>query len=213
MINTLIVCDNNDVEVGDFFNRCKIKTEKKIATSKLQFEKNEVTRNAVFEMLVPMFANRINSKPFLFVSYSHGSENELLKNGTTPFISTDYEVKCLKNSIAFCYACKAGKNLGKELCKNDTLCFIGYDNDVIIQKYFGAENSFIECATIGIEYFIDGNSTGQTLKLIKDRYTKFIDDFYLKDMLTATLFMQNRDALILHGDSEVTINDLCLAQK
>ena len=208
MINALVVCDDHDIEVGDFFNKCRTKTGKIFTTFKLQIEKTEVAGNMVFEMVVPMLANNINSKPFLFVSYSHGSENELLKNGTTPFISIDYEVKCLKNSVAFCYACKAGKNLGKELCKNGTLCFIGYDEDVTIQTYFGAEDSFIESATIGVKFFVEGYSTGQTLKLIKDIYTKFIDDFYLKDMLTATLFMHNRDALILHGNSELTINDL-----
>ncbi len=208
MINALIVCDDNDIEVGDFFNKCRAKTEEIFITSKLQFEKTRVTGNMVFEMVVPMRANIINSKPFLFVSYSHGTENELLKNGITPFISVDYEIKCLKNSIAFCYACKAGKNLGKELCKNGTLCFIGYNQDVTIQTYFGAEDSFVESAVCGIQFFIEGNSTGQTLELIKEKYTKFIDDFYLKDMLTATLFMQNRDALVLHGDSELTINDV-----
>ncbi len=208
MLNTLIVCDDNDIEVGDFFNKCRIKTEKIFATSKLQIEKTVVSGNMVFEMVVPILANNINSNPFLFVCYSHGSENELLKNGITPFISMDYEVECLRNSIAFCYACKTGKNLGKALCENGTLCFIGYNEDVTIQTYFGAEDSFIESATIGIEFFLKGNSTGQTLKFIKERYTSLIDDFYLKDMLTATLFMQNRDALILHGSSELTINDL-----
>ncbi len=210
MINTLIVCDDNDIEVGDFFNKCRTKTVDLLTSSKHQFEKTVVAGNMAFEMVVPMNTNIINSKPFLFVSYSHGSEDELLKNGITPFLSIDYEVESLKNAFAYCYACKAGRNLGIELCENGALCFIGYNENVTIQTYFGAEGSFVECAICGVQFFIEGNSSGQTLIMIKEKYTSFMDDFYIKDMLTASLFMQNRDALVLHGDSELSINDLNL---
>ncbi len=208
MINTLLVCDNNDIGLGDFFEKCRIETDRIFNASKHQFESIVVSGNAIFEMVVPINAKSINSNPFLFASYSHGSDSELLKSGITPFLSVDYEVDCLNNSIAYCFACKAGKSLGKVLCENGTLCFIGYTENVTIQKYFGAEDAFIECAVCGIQSFIGGNTTGQMLDSIKEKYTEYIDEFYPKDMLTATLFMKNRDALILHGDSELTIGDL-----
>ena len=207
MIKTLLVCDNKDVKAGDFFEKCRIRTNILLAKHNLQSALTEVKGHVLFDMVVPMYANCMNSNPFLFFSFSHGSENELLKDGTTPFISLNHELKCLNNAIAFCYACKAGKNLGIELSKNGTLCFIGYNATVTIQIYFGAENSFVESAICGIQFFLEGNSTGKTIKMIKDRYTDFVDDFYLRDMLTATLFMQNRDALVLYGNSELTITD------
>ncbi len=208
MINTLLVCDNEDTELGNFFEKCRLETDRIFNASKHQFESIEVSGNAIFELVVPNKAKAINSNPFLFVSYSHGSESELLKRGITPFLSVDYEVGCLKNAIAYCYSCEAGRNLGKELCKNGALCFIGYSENITVQQFFGAEDAFIECAVCGIQAFIDGNTTGQMLELIKEKYTGCIDDFYSKDMLTATLFMQNRDALIIHGDSGLTISDL-----
>ncbi|RLD61986.1 MAG: hypothetical protein DRJ05_01365 [Bacteroidetes bacterium] len=207
MINALLVCDNNDSNLGDFFEKCKVETERLLASSDFEFNNIEVSGNAVFEIAVPMNANAINSNPFLFVSYTHGSENELLKNGNNPFLSIDNNVDSLKNSFAYCYACKAGRNLGKEFCANGSLCFIGYKEDVTVQKFFGAEDAFIECAVCGIEALVEGNTTGQALIRMKEKYTECIDDFYLRDMLTATLFMENRDALVLHGDTELTIED------
>jgi len=208
MINTLLVYDNNDQSLGDFFEKCKVETEKLLDSSNFDFNCNDISGNATFEIAVPMNAKSINSNPFLFVSYTHGSENELLKNGNTPFLSTTYEVVALQNSIAYCYACKAGKNFGKEICENGALCFIGYKENITVQKYFGAEDAFIECAVCGIKTLIEGNTTGEVFSSMKEKYTECIDVFYLKDMITASLFMENRDALILHGDTELTINNL-----
>ncbi|MDU9049997.1 MAG: hypothetical protein Q3M30_14205 [Candidatus Electrothrix sp. Rat3] len=208
MINTLLVCDNNDNELGGFFKKCHDKIKIILDSSECQFNTIPITGNSSFEMLVSINADAINSEPFLFMSYSHGSENELLQNGVTPFLSTVNGIDCLKNSFAYCYACKAGGVLGKELCKKGALCFIGYSQNITIQFYFGAEDALIECATCGIKVFVDGKTTGQTLKTIKEKYTKCVDEFYLKDMFTASLFMQNRDALVLHGDSELMISDI-----
>lgn len=208
MINALLVCDNNDSNLGDFFEKCKIETERLLASSDFEFNTIEISGNAAFEIAVPMNANSINSNPFLFVSYTHGSEDELLKNWNNPFISIDQNIDSLKNSFAYCYACKAGKNLGKQLCANGSLCFIGYKENVTVQKYFGAEDAFIECAVCGIEALVEGNSTSQTLNIMKEKHTEYIDDFYLRDMLTASLFMDNRDALVLHGNNELTINNI-----
>jgi len=208
MINAILVCDNNDSNLGDFFEKCKVETERLLTSSDFEFNNIEISGNAAFEIAVPMNANSINSNPFLFVSYTHGSENELLKNGNNPFLSIDNNLDSLKNSLAYCYACKAGKILGEELCLKGTLCFIGYKENVSVQKFFGAENAFIDCAVYLIKALIEGNTTGQTLDLMKEKYTEYIDDFYLRDMLTATLFMDNRDSLILHGDSELSIDNL-----
>ncbi|MDP2237851.1 MAG: hypothetical protein Q8J88_15580 [Bacteroidales bacterium] len=207
MINALLVCDKNDSSLGNFFEKCKFETVRLLDSSDFEVKNIEISGNAAFEVAIPLITNSINSNPYLFVSYTHGTENELLKNGNNPFISIDLNIDSLKNSFAYCYACKAGKNLGKELCANGALCFIGYKENVTIQKYFGAEDAFIECAVCGIEALVEGSTTGQALIMMKDKYTECIDDFYLKDMLTATLFMENRDALVLHGNTGLTIED------
>jgi hypothetical protein len=190
-----------------FFEKCMIETESLLVSSNFEVNSFKVSGNAAFDIAVSMISNSINSYPFLFVSYTHGSEDELLKNGNNPFISIDNNVDSLKNSLAYCYACKAGKNLGRELCANGSLCFIGYKDNVTVQKYFGTEDAFVECAVCGIKALVEGNTTGQALIMMKEKYTECIDDFYLKDMLTATLFMENRDALVLHGNMELRIED------
>ncbi len=208
MINTLLVCDSNNATLGDFFEKCQTVTEQLLTSSDLEINCISISGNVAFNLAVPMNANSFNNNPFLFISYTHGSESELLQNGNTPFLSTTYETESLNNSIAYCYACKAGVEFGKAICETGALCFIGYKENATIQKFFGAEDSFIECATWGIKALIEGNTTGQALSEMKEKHTECIDEFYPKDMLTASIFMENRDALVIHGNSELTLNDM-----
>lgn len=207
MINTLNICDCNDEELGSFFRLCVDKTVGFFNNSDREFNIDEISGRAVFEILVPIRANFYNNSPYLFTSYSHGSKTELLQGGDVPFISENVENDCLKNSFSYCFACEAGAVLGDTLCKQEVLSFIGYNDVVKIQKYFGAESSFVDCAVSGIQKFIEGCTTEETLKCMKDKYTECIDEFYGKDMIVSTFFMDNRDALVLHGNKNLTIHD------
>lgn len=203
MINTLIVSDTKDQDLGNFFKNCKQKSDKILDSNK--FEKAIIEGDKAFEVLLPLKANNFNSKPFLFVNYSHGSDEQLLQNGTNEYLSLATNIECVKNAFVYCYACKAGKTLGKEMCNNGALCFIGYNADVIIQKYFNAEDAFVDCAICGLESFANGATTKQVYNNLKDKHTNCIDEFYVGDMLTASLFMQNRDALCIYGDENLNI--------
>lgn len=205
MIKTLIVSDTKDSDLGDFFESCKQQSDLILDSSK--FEKAIIDGNKAFEVLLPLKVNNFNSKPFLYVNFSHGSEDKLLQNGTYEFLSSSTNTGCAKNAFVYCYACKAGKILGKEICNNEALCFIGYCEDIIIQEFFNAKDAFVDCATCGLQSFVNGNTSKQVFDSIKEKHTKYIDEFYMRDMLTATLFMQNRDALCIYGDLGLSVNN------
>jgi len=207
MINSLLVCDTSDTHIGSFLEKCKIQTLEILNSVKNIFQIDEISGKIVFDIIVPLKAKSYNNSSFLFISYTHGSKTELLQNGITPFISDKIETACLKNSFSYCFACKAGSILGKTICNIGALSFIGYNKAINIQKYFGAEDYFIDCAVSGIKAFIEGKTTEDVLKYIKEKYNESIDEFYQKDMLTSSLFMDNRDALVLHGNKKLTIND------
>lgn len=207
MINALIISDTKDAELGNFFQECKEKTE--LILDPERFNKITIDGKVVFNILLPLKANNLKAKPYLFINYSHGSDDQLLQNGNEEYLSLNTNIDCLKNTFIYSFACKSGKILGKYLCDEaGSLCFIGYEQDIIIQEFFSAREAFIECATFGLTAFVNGATTKNVYTSIKENYTKHIDEFYLKDMPTASLFMINRDALCIYGDKDLTINNL-----
>lgn len=209
MINTLLVYDNNDSVLGDFFEDCSILTQAHLSP-KGDFNIDTVSSRALNEVAISIKTNRLNVNPFLFISYSHGSENELLKNGSTPFVSSTKNHTCFVNSFSYCFACSSGKDLGKILVDNGSRCFVGYSKAVFVQLFFNAKQHFVECATHGIKSFIDGKTIHESITEMKNKYTEKIDEFYLSDMLTASLFLHNRDALISHGNTSLKRDDFLL---
>lgn len=204
MINTIIAYDNTDTDLGEFFEKCATKT-KEFADS--SFNIIEINSQSLNDLYFQIKTDSVNKKAFLFISYTHGSETELLKNGITPFISDSINTTCLKNSISYCFACNAGKKLGQVLINNGAKAFVGYKEEVKIQKFFNAFNSFIDCATSGIIFFFNGDDLLSSIRKMKNKYTDCMDQFYLKDMLTASWFMEQRDSLILLGNHKLTIYD------
>lgn len=205
MINALIVSDTKDPELGNFFQECKEKTELILDSEK--FNKITIDGKAVFNILLPLKANNFKAKPYLFINYSHGNDEQLLQYGNEEYLSLTTNIECLKNAFVYSFSCKTGKILGKYLCDNaGSLCFIGYKEDLIIQEFFYARDAFIDCATCGLSAFSNGATTKQVYTSIKEKYTEYIDEFYMKDLPTASLFMINRDALCIYGDENLTLN-------
>ena len=209
MIKTLLVYDNKDANLGDFFEDCFSNSNTHLAACP-DIEIDSINSRALNELTILLKTSSLNNNPFLFISYSHGSENELLQNGYVPYVSETINHTCLKNSFSYCFACHTGKKLGKTLVDNGTKCFIGYNNEVYIQLFFNAKPHFVECATHGLKSFIEGKSIEKTIVDMKEKYTEKIDEFYIKDMLTASLFLHNRDSLVYYGNSSMVIEDFII---
>ena len=207
MINAILTYDNRDEKLGDFFDLCATKTKDSIADDINLYEINSQSLN---ELTIQFRTETLNQYPFLFISFTHGTETELLKDGAIPFLSVTLNHEKLINSLSYCFACSAGKKLGIFLIENGALGFVGYNKDVTIQIFFDAMSSFVDCATCGIIYFINGMSLADSIALMKVKYTECMDSFYLRDMIIASSFMENRDALVLFGNSELTIKDFII---
>lgn len=204
MINTIIAYDNADPDLGAFFEKCATKTKENTDSS---FNIIEINSQSLNDLNLQLKADTVNDKAFLFISYTHGSETALLKNGIAPFISDSINVTCLKNSFSYCFACNAGKKLGQALIDNGAIAFVGFNDEVKIQKFFNAFHCFIDCATSGIIFFFNGDDLANSIRKMKAKYTDYLDQFYLKDMLTASWFMEQRDSLVLFGDKNTSILD------
>jgi hypothetical protein len=204
MINTILAYDERDVILGEFFDLCAIKTKDSISDGVNLIEINSQSLN---DLTIQFKTEALNSKPFLFITFTHGSESELLKSGSIPFLSTTINEKGLKNSLSYCFACNSGKELGHTLIENGALAFVGYKEEVTVQKFFDALDSFVECATCGLKYFFSEMSLANSISLMKEKYTDCMDRFYSRDMIIASSFMENRDALVLLGKKDLAIKD------
>lgn len=204
MINTILTYDSLDSELGDFFASC---AEKIIAATSADYNLVDIHGRQLNEAAIQITGNGMGQNPFLFISYSHGSDTELLRNGETPILSLAKDIGWLKGSSAFCFACYSGKELGPALIRNGAISFVGYNSQIKIQKYFCALESFIECAVSVVKYFLSGLKLQDSFNKSKEDYTKCVDHFYTIDVVVATFFIEDRDAMVLLGKKNISIRE------
>lgn len=204
MINTILIYDNLDADLGDFFHQCAFYTRNFTNES---YNIIELSNNNLNELNFQLKTSLINTESFLCISYTHGSETELLSLARIPFLSEQINISSLQNSFAYCFACHAGKKLGHSMVKNGALAFVGFTDELKIQVFFNAYDRFISCATSGIKYFFKGMSIYESVINMKNEYTTCIDDFYEIDLIVASCFMEHRDALVILGNPSLQITD------
>jgi hypothetical protein len=204
MINTLLIYDNLDADLGDFFDQCALYTRNFTNES---YNIIELNNNNLNELNFQLKTSLFNTDNFLCISYTHGSETELLSLARIPFLSEQININAVQNSFAYCFACHAGKQLGYSMVNNGALAFVGFKDELKIQVFFYAFDRFISCATAGIKYFFSGMSIYDSVIKMKNEYTTCIDDFYEIDLIVASCFMEHRDALVILGNPNLQITD------
>jgi hypothetical protein len=197
MINTILVFDENDKDLGSFFELCRENLDE-FFTEK-EIPKEIIDRNSVFEIIIPLTIDKFKNGKFVFAAFTHGDKNNLLKSGTYPYISTTDSLSIFKKSFFYTFACEAGEVLGKELVNQGCKCFIGYNKKTYIWNTF--QIPFVNTATYGLKLFFDGENTKTIFSKMKDLYNEEIDKIYENDFVIASILMDNRDALVLHGEN------------
>ncbi len=195
MINTLLVFDENDKDLGNFFSMCKEDLDE-------FFDKNEIFPEIIdkisnFEIMLPFKINNFKSEKFVFAAFTHGDKSNLLQSGTNSFVSVSQNLEIFNDSFFYTFACETGKILGQELIKHGCICFIGYDKKTHIWNTF--QRPFIDTAVYGLKLFFEGEYTKTIFLKMKERYNEEIDKMYQKDYVIASILMDNRDALVLYG--------------
>lgn len=211
MINSIIACDNQDADLGTFLSQCKDIVISHIdSISEGKWNNLEINTAALNVVNIEMRtgALRQKSQRFIFTSFTHGSEDSLLSNGV-PFIKSPFTQNVLENSLSYCFACSCGKSLGPSLIASGTISFIGYEKEVWIQ--LGYSQIFAECATQGLVSFYKGAKLNDAFQSKIQRYNDEIDNIYPKNFTVAALLMGNRDALVLHGAKDITLDDFIYA--
>ena len=200
MIDIIGFFDNQDETLGLFFNLCYEDLNIFLYDSSLNisyYDSPKINEVAVAIITEPL-------EKFILLAYSHGGENELVKNGNIPYISTKINIDKFKNTLFYTCSCHTGKVLGEELINNGALSYIGYKDKFEVWGF--NMNPYIECANYGMKLFFKNTSTDNIIPLMKSKYNEHIDN-YENDIFGAAMLVANRNGLVQKGNN-ISIEDL-----
>ncbi|WP_321369503.1 hypothetical protein [uncultured Draconibacterium sp.] len=210
MINVIIVSDDTDTHLGNYFLNCKEDI------SQFFDGQNEVLENTVIlipqdtcnQAFVDLTVEEINDGSFVFIAYSHGNERYLRSNGGN-YIQAGVNTNNFANSLFFTNSCLSGKELGKDLIDNGCISFVGYVEEVygfLNDEYMAVS---INCDNACIKsFFSDTISISLAFERMKKYYTSQIDKYKSLDPIFAARLVSNREALVLYGNMELVKEDL-----
>ena len=192
MSRVIIAFDNEDVRMGDFFLACGEDLIAFLQGSNIQpilLRSNNLSEASVQIMTEP-------HPVFLFGAYSHGGADRLVVNNL-PYISTTVNITTFNNSFFYTCSCHTGRILGQQLVNNGCRSYRGYNNTFTIWSF--NIGPFVECANHGFKEFIQGKTVSQVVESMKMKYTEHIDN-YINDIFGAAFLVDNRNALVWHGE-------------
>lgn len=192
MINVILAIDEQDEVLGGFYTEC-LQDLENIENDKITL--TSIRSNSLNEATI-VLKTPANGK-FVFLAYSHGSENELLASGITPYISDTINIKLFKESFFYACSCSTGKRLGQSLIDNQCSSYIGYKEEFQVWDY--NRKPFVKCANYGYKLFLQGENVESIITKMKKEYDKHISD-YSNDFFGSAILLANKNALIALGD-------------
>lgn len=205
MINTVIVCDKDDKELGDFFSLCK---DHVITTQQHQAKIKELYSDDVDVANFSDHLSDINQSNFLFFGFVHGSSTFMTMNGYDHFLSTSNNYYTLSNAFVYAFSCYNGMDLADKLLENNVHTYWGYLDKAWVCYDFIED--FKDCALSGFDSFALGNTIECAENMMIEKMNGKIDDIYNVNMFAASLLMKNRDAMIIKGNKQLTIGDFSI---
>lgn len=202
MVNLVIAFDDNDFELGSFFEDSFLHINNSIDTAKfslIQISGHDCNHLNIVEKISPL-----NPNSFVFVGYSHGNEDELV--ASDDYVGRDFGL--FINSFLYTTACCSASGLGPNLIQNGTRCFVGCtknscaSNDDFHDVYILCENHCIR------EFLNSEKTIQQTFDEMKLLFDDKIDEmFNLGEIQVAMELLDNKDCMVALGNTLLTIND------
>lgn len=203
MINTVIVCDKDDKDLGDFFSLCKYHAIQ--ATEQHTANIKELYSDDIDVVNFSNYFSDINQSNFLFFGFVHGSCTSMTINGYIHFLSTSNNYYTLSNALIYAFSCYNGKDLADKLLENKVHVYWGYRDKAWVCYDF--IDDFKDCALSGFDSFVLGNTIERAENVMIDETNNKIDEIYGVNMFAASLLMENRDAMVVKGNKQMTIED------
>lgn len=200
-MNLLITKDNNDDKLGNFFEKCARLASlsfKDIAEIKI-LSSRELKNGVVFNMTVTEY----HSSSFNFFAFTHGHEDGLLVEDENYADFSENNRYWVAANFIYNFSCLSGCNFGKKIVENGAKCFVGHNKTIFIHTLPKYQEYFYKPFETFINNLSENKSVEECLQLAKEKYTEGIDALYTTDMFLASILLDNRDSLVLHGNPKV----------
>lgn len=208
MINVIVAYDDNDSELGDYF---EISFEDlNNVLSKIDYvtiksiRGLDCTQNNVLKSI-----NSFKENSFGFVGLSHGNESQLLTDNDV-YVDAD-NVSHFSETLFYSTACSSAIELGEELIRKGCHSYVGFNQDssATFEDFYSI---YVECENYCLKEFLSSDKTlRQSFDNMLDFFDKKIDELFDKhgdEVLVAMELNDNKDSFVLFGNEELKKTDL-----
>ena len=162
---------------------------------------SEIDKNHIAEEL-----SKVNQDYFISFWYGHGNKNAFWI-ANEDIISTTDNYYLFSNALVYTFSCYVGLELAKAVVDNGAKVFVGYASAA--ECPWGLDDTTTTLAMVFVDSFVKGKSVNDSVSDLREAYNNAVYDDNI-DPLLRGYFQKNRDALVLKGDGELTINDMLI---
>ena len=202
MPHLFIAYDNRDKNQGDYFENShqhlvdNVKSLCKIQ----QFDTDAIAANTLPTAISAL--NNEKNTPFIFVNYTHGS-NDALHIDNANFIDKT-NAHLFGETLFYACSCLAGKDLKNYLMHHNCKFFMGYNKE-IGTLFPETEAVFYHCEnSVMIHFLTTNHSIQDCITYMYDTYESLKLD---TDSSTAARLDANLDAFVYEGNTSLTKHD------
>ena len=157
-----------------------------------------------------IIADVCESKPFVFIVFSHGSEKACVAGGTSYVSSSNADKFC--DSLFYSTACLNARSLGPELVGKGCQTFVGFKEESYAFCNEEYKDIFLKCDLACLVSFLnkEDKKIKDAMQEAKSYYNMQIDklDNFKDDILFKGALIENREALRLIGNTKLKRQDL-----
>lgn len=212
-LNTVIIADDSaECDIRDLCVMLRDTTSQlleqyqqahpNVTVDNVPLSSDEVSTNNLAEKL-----SIINLNNFISFWFGHG-EKDRFKIANEAIVTTTVNHYVFSNALIYTFSCYNGLELADVLIANRAIAFVGYDKEA--QCPLGIDDITSQIAqTFIVSFMIKGKQLKDAVSDLKTAYDGAVYNENI-DPFTRGYFQTNRDALVLKGDGNLTINDFVI---
>lgn len=212
-LNSVVLADDSAEDIGELCMMMKDSTTRLLDgyTSKgfVELHNTECLSDSISKINLAETLSPINNAPFLCFWYGHGEDKAFLVNHER-VVTTTSNHYLFSNALVYTFSCLNGGKLADVLINNNAKTFVGYTGDANCP--LDIDEITNDIAMSFVTSFLGGKTISESFDDLKASYERAVFDDEL-DPFQRRSYQENRDALVLKGDGNVTISDVLVEKE
>lgn len=149
----------------------------------------------------------INQSNFISFWFGHG-EKDRFTIANEAVVTTTVNHYVFSNALIYTFSCYNGQELADVLIANKAIAFVGYDKEA--QCPLGIDDITSQIVqTFIASFMVEGKSVKEAVSDLKAAYNNAVYNDKIEPFIRG-YFQTNRDALVLKGNGDLTVNDFII---